>query len=238
MSLSDDQKSEYLKSLCEIRQNNDLGAGVLDKMFGNGVFITPNHVLTALHVISGAQKSGLEFKNYAGETAGMLDGGFEKRDAASDLCIVELDKPIGAGVYVRPVNKHIAPEIQEGATLGRIFSNNIVGNMQVVDDVRLESLSFNSSAGVRDEEIETDAFPLYRLENEQIHEGHSGSPVLDNSGCVVTFVSLVSAFVKNAAGLSPSMLFTGPSPKKVADFVDSFLFSAESVHQPEVHDGP
>lgn len=236
MVLSEEKKSEYLESLCGIYAEKKDEKGQWGSGFGNGVFITPSHVLTAWHVITGSPKSKIEFQNHLGQSARMLDGGFKKRDVESDLCIVELDKPIGQDFYVRPINRHMDLDnrARDDRRIGTIFADNTVGNKQVVDDVHINRF-YNAFSGPQFDEtgINMGDMPHYSLGNSEIHEGHSGSPIIDDDGFVMSITTMVLRERRNEHGLNPSDVFKGADPKKVADFIDSFLFSPESVHCPD-----
>ena len=242
MPLLPDQKEEYLNALCNITRVDRVNELYGARGNGNGVFITPSHVLTAWHVITGASKSGLEFENCDGETARMKDGGFKKRDAASDLCLIELDKPIGKDYYIRPVNKHILKNnnFSGDKNLGNVVAKNIYGNKQVVEEVSKPHLSF---AGNFDQyEIDHDsgqnigALYNYKVREPLMHKGHSGAPVINNNGHVVSILSLMEDIGKRIDGIpgTPDVAVSdalyGASPEQVAAFVDDFLFSPESVH--------
>ncbi len=102
MTISNEQNEKYLASVCQIRENIGYRTG-----FGNGVFITPSHVLTAWHVLKGAKTNTITFENINGAMAKIKPGGYKIRKDSADLAIVELDKPIGEGLYIRPINKHL-----------------------------------------------------------------------------------------------------------------------------------
>ena len=233
MTLSDDKKAEYFKSVCQIfaQHGNRQGSG-------NGVFITPSHVLTAWHVIQCSRKGTLVFQNDDGETANVKEGGFKSRDSAHDLCIVELNKPIGGDTYARPINKHILHDPKsENNHFGTVFSKNVTGNKKVVEDVFAASFmhaSFsqrdidNNSSG-----IDANSLSRYNIKDKLLHQGHSGSPILDDNGYILSVVSAIEIGEVPAEGqLVKSDILLGASPEHVADFVDSFLFSPESVHCP------
>lgn len=81
-----------LQALCSLHHND----GGL--MFGQGAFIGPYHVITAMHVLLGKQKSKIHFKNATGMTSG-IDPNGPKEDvmhfAHHDLMIAKLKDPIG-----------------------------------------------------------------------------------------------------------------------------------------------
>ncbi|MGH1457037.1 MAG: S1 family peptidase [Alphaproteobacteria bacterium] len=239
MSLSEEQKAEYFKSVCEINRIERVVGGI-QKGFGNGVFITPSHVLTAWHVISGAQKSGLEFSNHKGDTASMIDGGYKSRKTEHDLCIVELDKTIGADVYTRPVNRHLLSniDIQKNGRIGTVFAKNIHGNKEVVADVMgthfLNAAHPSFSQGdLHDNPTGMDINSLSYFETQEplLHQGHSGSPILNDDGYIISIFSAIAVKASmSSTSVQASEILKGSNPQQVADFVDNFLFRPESAH--------
>ncbi len=230
-----DTKAEALRhrSICEIRFSlpNGIGTG-----YGNGVFITPSHILTSWHVVSGAKKGSLNFENHVGDKAMAKVGGLKLSKRECDLCIIEMDKPIGDNIYTRPINRHLlsGSNTKKSDNIGTLFAKNIRGNRTVTQNVKSMNYLRSIFVGLKvkgdnDFGVDSSKLSIYGIEDEVLRPGHSGSPTIDKNGHII---SLTSCMVpRDDADISD--IFKGPSSEQIADFVDSFLFSPESVHNPE-----
>ncbi len=203
------------ESICEIRGLKRKN-GESYSSYGNATFISPSHILTAWHNLSGTAKGELTFTNCHGHSARMKEGGLKMRSSTSDLAIVELDKPIGEDLYTRPINSHLLPE--EG--FGRLFALHASGEKEVEMSVKpIRDLG-------RFEDRLPDGHIAFECEDKKVRVGHSGAPVVNERGFIVSVLSS-AAFYQAAQGEefeSISDTFMGPSPEKISEFVEDFLF--------------
>ncbi|MGH1404188.1 MAG: hypothetical protein ACRBDL_08080 [Alphaproteobacteria bacterium] len=207
----------HFESICEI-------TGIMRKSdesygsYANSTFISPSHILTAWHNLSGIVKNELAFTNCHGDHARMKEGGLKIRSTSSDLAIVELDQPIGEDLYTRPINNNLLPD--DG--VGRLFALHATGQRAV--EMRVAPI--HDLGGLKDSVPE--GHIVFDCPNKQVRLGHSGAPVVNESGFIVSVLSS-AAFYKashapDAEFETSARTFMGPSPEKVSDFVEDFLF--------------
>jgi S1-C subfamily serine protease len=199
------------------------GGGGASLCQGVGAFIAPDKVLTAWHVVN--KMEGITFVNQDGKRAMKKSGAQHPRSIKKDLVIVTLDQPIG---------NHWLPTIKreeslltgiEGIILSRRF------NQPQRTQVRFNPLISN---------VEFRKFPYHIIFNAaaEITVGHSGSPILNRAGKIISVVSAGAApeghpnadkmikkddLMPYVAELGNGCPFVAVSPSEFAAFMEAAL---------------
>lgn len=201
-----DRMNAMKEAVCSIETKKSKGI-----YGGHGVFILPDVVVTAWHVIKGAKDT--VFINGRGEEAGILSGGIKKFNTELDLAIVELDRTLckkpaiygDTDAYLNDMKGTLVTRFTGPATA---HATGVHTSRMVFDYV------VNSKGAMRNFQSEIKCGP-----------GYSGSPVFDSRGRVCTILSQGQWENQNDydADKSWSKNFAGPAPYRFAGFIKQSL---------------
>lgn len=149
-----------------------------------GVFITPQHVLTAYHCMHGKLRDSVVFENARGDKSGILKQDGKTSfifDKTHDLAVVALTKPIGdVCLSLPPTASFRANEAPWLMILSRRNKQN-----EMIPAMATGKLSTGYTLDGEHPHLVAEQFfsPCAMV------EGYSGSPVVDSRGHIVSIVS-------------------------------------------------
>lgn len=213
-------KNDFLNAVCRISFTG-ICQGRRGIGYGNGVFITPSHVLTAWHNLRGQKTSAFTFKNSKDEQARIKTSRHNRFNAETDLALVELDQPIGEDLYRRPINQHL---LGAKGTQPNMLAGYFIEQAQTSQVKQTSYFGFSKKSYIA-------------LRSEKpLSQGYSGSPIYDQNGDIVSILSyglgtaeeirqMKSGYEGHEMqSIQKSNRILGTSPESLASFVDSFLF--------------
>ncbi len=201
------------RSVCRIFARHSTG----QQTASNGVFISPDQVMTALHCLSSMKTGDILFENTYGERTSYLpkaEGGRILVDRAHDLAVITLKKPVGRH-FSLPVDSMPATAVKDF----RLHTRHI---QDAPENFRVCSTPFtNSAEGIRTliETTDGEYKGAVFLSEKQLRHGHSGSPILDEHGRLVTVVmgnamphsqQILQEGIQRASGLAFDFLAVPP----------------------------
>lgn len=178
---------------------------------GHGVFILPDVVVTAWHVLRGGKDP--VFINTAGQEAHIKSDGLKKFNAEIDIAIVELDRSLcktpaiygDTDEYLKDMKGTLATRFTGAATL---HAAGLYEERAAFDYLG------NNKGAMRNFKLDIKCGP-----------GYSGSPVFDSRGRVCTLISQGQWDnpLDHANDASWSRNFAGPAPYRFASFIKQSL---------------
>lgn len=190
---------------------------------GQGVFLSPFHVLTNAHVVD--LKEGLTFQNAHGQSTTALDGVDIVQDLSLDLALVTLDDPVGPGYSLVATPRNI-PQDEEGLIVTRYR-----GGTPEIDPILID----RDARPAVDRQYDHRDFVTMQSHNVQLGMGHSGSPIFNKEGRVISLVSQISVpdsamhVWQMSTGTERVVVpaFSAPKPEAVAEFVQEHFIDAD-----------
>lgn len=178
---------------------------------GNGVFILPDVVATAWHVLKGAKDP--VFINNDGEEARLLSGGIRKFNSELDLAVVELDRSLcRTPVNYGDTDDHLKD--MKGTLVTR-FTGKATAHKIGMDLSRstMDSLA-NRNGAVRN-----------FVSDQLCGPGYSGSPIFDSRGRVCSIITQGQWERQQDFDESNSFSYesAGPAPYRFAGFIKQAL---------------
>ncbi len=209
-------------SVCFIKGDLDDGQGV-HPYVGQGVFLSPFHVLTSAHVVDA--KQGLTFQNVRGQETGLFDGAEIVQDPSLDLALVTLDDPIGHGYSLVPTLRD-TPDDERGLIVTRYR-----GGAPEIDSIIVD----RDARPAVHRQYDPRDFVTMRSHGIQLGTGHSGSPVFNQEGRVMSLVSQIAVpndamhIWKMSTGTDRVIVpeFTAPKPEALARFIQENFIDAD-----------
>jgi hypothetical protein len=209
---------EIMRSVCNISSmvaSNGMSASYHE---GIGVFIAPDKVLTAWHVVQGGKS--VTFTNSEGETAKFKRGAGAKKMEKFDLAVAVLDRPIGREVCLVPDPDSAAvAKFDKGYLLtrfNRVAAHHRVSVDHEANEKAKKSFALNSQ------------FLRFKAAVD-LRQGYSGSPVVDDNGfvmsvaCMVELANTTKVMNGKEAMRLKEKSFLGPSARDTAVFLRNAL---------------
>lgn len=168
-TLDQPEQAGLTRSICTLNSFNKSSGYT-----GQGVFLLPDIVLTAWHVVQGARS--LTAITPDGRTAEIVRGSpFSKKSETLDLAIVEISRPLSSSVALFSQTERQAMSMK-----GRLIS-------------AFSGFPLSYKAGIDPkalikEEQEGISLRSY-LSEAHVRKGYSGSPVFDSTGKLVSIVT-------------------------------------------------
>lgn len=176
---------DLIKATCTIRGKE---AGQSASGEGQGAFITPWHVLTAHHCLEGMARDSIVFESAEGVKTGIIGKGQARIivDTKHDLAVVPLAAPIGENFLKFPRRVDLTDVFFRNTPLPLAMLTRRHGQE---DAMRVASTGLVKQGHNLDGSI---GYVLERFRADRpVLPGHSGSPIVDEEGHVVSVVSSI-----------------------------------------------
>jgi hypothetical protein len=194
--------SELPHAVCKVKVGKEAGLHE-----GHGVFIAPDLLLTSWHILKASRPGSIIVRNDLGEMALLKTRGLKHKSEPLDLAVCELDAPIGYKFCALPKENSFPQKLKIYSRFNQEAEVNDAwpDSMENKEDLNRNLIKFRSTLFAK--------------------PGYSGSPLIDETGAVISLVCGVigsdqlKAVSQWQNDKTVGIPFFAPNPRRVSAFL-------------------